>query len=155
MAQTLMDLQLQKKFSRERDCISGKQREQENYPPEVQHKMMEKRSMKAKKTSSRRCDDARERNKTGVYHLPILEVSALFSAKRWSMRRTVRWLKGLSWLDSIHFSSVASIVPFRFMSALLNSVTISGSVSGGNNGRCGGGYICGGRADPLPNGDCP
>jgi hypothetical protein len=61
-----MDLQLQKEFSRERDCISGKQREQENYPPEVQHKMMEKRSMKAKKTSSRRCDDARERNKTGV-----------------------------------------------------------------------------------------
>jgi hypothetical protein len=56
-----MDLQLQKKFSRERDCISGKQREQENYPPEVQHMMMEKRSMKAKKTSSRRCDDARER----------------------------------------------------------------------------------------------
>lgn len=108
-----------------------------------------------KKTSSRRCDDARERNKTGVYHLPILEVSALFSAKRWSMRRTVRWLKGLSSLDSIHFSSAASIVRFWFMSALLNAVTISGSVSGGNKGRCGGGYICGGRAGPLPNGDCP
>ncbi len=44
-----MDLQLQKKFSRERDCISGKHREQANYPPEVQHKMMEKKSMKAKK----------------------------------------------------------------------------------------------------------
>jgi hypothetical protein len=61
MAQSLLDLQLQKKFSRERDCISGKQREQENYPPELQHKMMEKRSMKAKKKRAQEDAMTRER----------------------------------------------------------------------------------------------